>query len=296
MNGGDGLARWLIQHAAHQAPSELSERLQEEWLADLEVRQGLIERLRLGVGCCWATRVIAHEHCAARVPAAASATGSKIMSAFAQHDDVFFSRRTITVMLIIALHVAIFYALANGLTHQVFKGITKPIAAFFMPDPPVVRQPPPVPTVSEVPSLHNPDIPQVKAFDIPVDDLVVGDVFTGPDLNPPPTGSTEIKPSVKRTVGGPGRGFPNTEDFYPADAIRKGQQGAVTVQTCVDERGRLTAVPTIARSSGTPSLDEGALRLAKAGSGHYRATTEDGQAVSSCYQFRIAFYLKDGRS
>jgi len=37
--------------------------------------------------------------------------------------------------------------------------------------------------------------------------------------------------------------------------------------TCVDEKGRLTAAPTVARSSGTASLDEGALKLAKAGSG-----------------------------
>jgi protein TonB len=294
MNRGDGLARSLIQHAAHNAPPELSERLEEEWLADLEVRQGRVARLRLGVGCCWATRVIAHEHCAARVPAAASATGSKTMSAYARHDDVFFSRRSVTVLLIIALHAAIIYAFANGLTHQVFKDITKPIVAIFMPDPPVVRQPPPVPTVGSVPSRQTPYIPPVEIFDVPVDTDHIDNVIIGPVVNPPPTGSTEIKP-VHRLVGGPGRGFPNTEDFYPADAIRKGQEGAVTVRTCVDEKGRLTSVPALAQSSGTPSLDEGALGLAKAASGRYRATTEDGQAVSSCYEFRIAFHLKNGR-
>jgi len=61
----------------------------------------------------------------------------------------------------------------------------------------------------------------------------------------------------------------------------------------VDDKGRLTATPTIARSSGSSSLDEGALKLAKAGSGHYRATTEDGLPVSSCYEFLIRFNLKD---
>ena len=93
MNKREGLARWLIQQAARTAPPSLAERLEEEWLADLEARQGAIERLRLAAGCCWATKVIAHEHCVASVAAAATATGSKTMSAYMQHDEVYFSRR-----------------------------------------------------------------------------------------------------------------------------------------------------------------------------------------------------------
>jgi len=47
----DQCARWLIQHAARQAPASLSERLTEEWLADLAMRQGSFaacRRLLLG--------------------------------------------------------------------------------------------------------------------------------------------------------------------------------------------------------------------------------------------------------
>ena len=40
-------------------------------------------------------------------------------------------------------------------------------------------------------------------------------------------------------------------------------------------------------------LNEGALRLAKAGSGHYGATIEDGRPVNSCYPFRIRFDLRN---
>lgn len=40
-------------------------------------------------------------------------------------------------------------------------------------------------------------------------------------------------------------------------------------------------------------LDEGALRLAKAGPGHYGATTEGGRPVNSCYPFRIRFDLRN---
>jgi len=62
---------------------------------------------------------------------------------------------------------------------------------------------------------------------------------------------------------------------------------------CVDAEGRLTTQPTIARSSGSVRLDDGALKLAHAGSGHYRPTTEDGRPVDSCYVFRIRFELRD---
>jgi TonB family protein len=65
------------------------------------------------------------------------------------------------------------------------------------------------------------------------------------------------------------------------------------VQVCVDANGRLTSQPAITQSSGSARLDEGALTLARAGSGHYRATTEDGRAVSSCFPFRIRFEFRD---
>jgi Gram-negative bacterial TonB protein C-terminal len=65
------------------------------------------------------------------------------------------------------------------------------------------------------------------------------------------------------------------------------------VRVCVDVEGRLTTRPTIARSSGSVRLDDGALTLAQAGSGRYRPTTEDGRSVNSCYVFRIRFDLRD---
>jgi TonB family protein len=94
-------------------------------------------------------------------------------------------------------------------------------------------------------------------------------------------------------MGGPGAGFPNTEDYYPPAARRLGEVGTSVISVCVDPRGRLTAAPRIVASSGIGQIDEGALRLASAGSGHYRPTTENGRAVAACYAFRIRFQLED---
>jgi hypothetical protein len=72
------------------------------------------------------------------------------------------------------------------------------------------------------------------------------------------------------------------------------RHGVVTrqwVPRAVDAKG-LTSEPTTVKGSGSARLDEGALKLARAGSGRYRATTEDGQPMNSCYPFGIRFQLR----
>ena len=106
---------------------------------------------------------------------------------------------------------------------------------------------------------------------------------------PPPEAPTRV---VRQVTGGPGAGFLDTADFYPSLSIRLEEQGMSVVRVCVDSEGRLTSDPTTAKSSGSARLDEGAIKLARAASGHYRPTTEDGQPVSSCYPLGIRFQLK----
>jgi TonB family protein len=288
----EGFTRSLIQHAARNAPPSLSERLEEEWLADLAERRGQMARLRFGIGCCWATRVIAHEYSAPKVLAAVTATGNKVMNAYAQHDYSLFSRRTLAFVLIVGVHGVLILVLANGLGHNFIKVIPTGMELGWVPEVPNHQPPPPLPP----PPTFKPyviDIPPTDdKVDLPPDDgqtiRQVSPEITGP-VAPPSTPPR----AVNRVLGGPGKAFPNTDDFYPFDAKRRGEKGIATVRTCVDDKGRLTTVPTLAQTSGSASLDGGALRLAKAGSGHYRATTEDGRPVSSCYEFRIRFDLKE---
>jgi hypothetical protein len=61
---------------------------------------------------------------------------------------------------------------------------------------------------------------------------------------------------------------------------------------CVGPNGKLTEDPTLAQTSGSARLDEGALKLAKAASGRYQPGTEDGQPVASCIVFKIKFELR----
>jgi periplasmic protein TonB len=283
-----GLTHWLIQRAARGVPASLSERLEEEWLADMGSRTSPLSRLRFALGCCWATRVISLEHSAAPMSVASVTVGGKIAVPYL-YDDLafFFSRRSSTLVLVAALHVAVFYGLITSLGSSSVTLNPPPLQPRFLPAVQPHEPPPPLPIPSRITWQLDPPMPDVP----PLDDVNDGDkIYSGPpDTQLPPTSPIH---AVNRVSGGPGAGFPDAEDYYPSAAKRLEEQGISTVRVCVDAHGRLTSAPTTVQSSGSTRLDEGALLLARAGSGHYRASTEDGRAIDSCYAFRIRFRLK----
>jgi TonB family protein len=278
----------LIRHAARSAPPDLAERLEEEWLADLAARRGAFARLRLAIGCCWATRVIASEHLAAGVAASAVA-GERTIAALTPHGFSLLSRRSVIFMLIVGMHVVLIWAFATGLYTQVIRHAPTVIQGVWLPQPrkPDVTLPPPA--VSGLPNHHAvvPDL-LVPDFNVEKTILVMPVESFGSALG----SSTPTANAVKRVQGGPGAGFPDADEYYPPSAVRLREEGVSAVRVCVNENGRLSAAPTLAQSSGIEVLDEGALKLAKAGSAHYRTTIEDGRPVSDCYSFRVRFELK----
>lgn len=281
----DRVSLSLIRRAARRAPPALSERLGEEWLADFSARAGPPSRLQFALGCCWATAVIAHE-LGTPVRAAAAATGNKTAVVYANPDPSFLSRRSIVILLIIALHVLVIYGLAAGIVRSALQASVTRLDVLFL-EKPTPRIPPPPPL----------DL-NVRPFRPVISDLPPPDAPSEPPITiqpsipqGPPPGTSVAQRPVNRILGGPGVGFPSTDDFYPDASRRLGEAGVATVSVCVDAAGRLTGKPAIERTSGSARLDEGALRLAKAGSGHYRPTTEDGRPISACYGFRIRFEL-----
>jgi TonB family protein len=288
----NGVTHWLIHHAAHRAPDSLSPRLEEEWLADLESRSSALSRLRFATGCCWASLVIAHESARNRVPAASASVSTGGVVTLTERNFSYFSLRSATLFLIAGLHAALFYGMITTLGNT--RGPKPPpprlVNQVLNPEPRLIEPLPRLPiegTKVTVPTPETPPMPRIETGGVQVE---YNEKTVVPELPPQPRETpTHI---VSRVLGGPGAGFPETSDFYPAPEIRAGNEGVSTVSVCVDPKGRLTSAPTIYKSSGFPRLDEGALKLARAGSGHYRANTEDGQPVNSCYPFGIRFQLR----
>ncbi|MBS0388243.1 MAG: TonB family protein [Proteobacteria bacterium] len=189
------------------------------------------------------------------------------------------------MFVIIAFHVVVIFTFAS-----IFNGGTP------LREPPVIKGRVLPLTRTADPPLPKPTAPLVETHVAPLD-------FPNQFVFPPEsttitfTGQPDTHVSgpvadVSRVSGGIGAGFPSAEVFYPASAKRLGEQGVADVRVCVDGSGRLTGIPTVSQSAGSPRLDEGAIRLAQAGSGHYRPATENGRAVSSCFAIRVRFMLQ----
>jgi TonB family protein len=285
----DRFACWTIRQAARRTPLPLSERLEEEWLADLESRRDALSRLLLGIGCCWAAAVIANEQFAASA-ATASTTGRKTMAHTLREDSSFLSPRATALIIIAGLHLFLFYAFASGFGPRVFSALPPDMVVTTTRE--VIKRDPPPPMPG--PELTNETVTAFKPTDIkldpPPDTESIQEVISEPLPPQPLPPQTDPKP-VNRVMGGTGKGFPDSRDFYPSASIRLNETGSATIHVCVDGSGRLTGDPTVVKTSGFTRLDEGALKLARAGSGHYRPTTEDGRPVSSCYPLLITFHL-----
>jgi TonB family protein len=280
----------LIHRAARGLGEPLAARLEEEWLADLAVRRGTLARLRLALGCCWAGAIIGREFGACAAATALSTAGLRVLSGPALE---LLSRRTVALLLIVGMHVVVLYALAVGLglvPHRAGPATTTQIE--FLPDPVVAHPPPPRPPPT-LRSLRAPPVERVEPVLGTTDPAPEAALALDLSASPVEAQLPPAEPPLDRVLGGPAGGFPRTEDYYPAAARRLGEKGAALVQVCVDTRGRLNTAPTLAQSSGSVRLDEGALRLARAGSGHYRPTTENGRAVDYCYPLRVRFELHD---
>jgi periplasmic protein TonB len=208
------------------------------------------------------------------------------MAAYAQ-DSSFFTRRGIVVVMIIALHLFVAWALATGLARKVVEVLAPPIEADIVEE---VKQedtpPPPPPPEMERPPVEVP--PPEVSIDLPMETntTAIADVT---DKTPPPA-----PPPPPRVAGSPARMTRpvNPDDYYPPGSIRREEQGAPVVQACVGPGGRLLREPVVTDTSGFPDLDGAAVKVAKAT--RYAAGTDNGTALpESCIKFKVKFVLKN---
>jgi protein TonB len=195
------------------------------------------------------------------------------------------------MFVIIGLHIFIAWALATGLARRAIELVAPPLQTEIVEEVQKKDEPPPPPP----PQLERPPVevpPPDVAIEVPVEpqSTAIQDVTDKPVVKPPPPTPTHTAVKVS---GGPGKNFPSTDDYYPSASARLGESGTATVHVCTDPKGKLTQEPSIAETSGTARLDEGALKLAKAASGRYKPGTEDGNPIASCFGFRIKFQLRN---
>jgi periplasmic protein TonB len=202
------------------------------------------------------------------------------------HDSFFMTRRGAVAAAIIGLHLFIAWALATGLARRALEVLAPPIQTDIVEEVKTEKEPPPPPP----PDFEKPPV-EVPPPDVTIQMPVEAPATTA--ISAVAAQPHPVAPPVVHAAAGTapklGKNFPNTEDYYPAASKRLGEEGAPTLHVCVGPDNKLSAVPTIAQSSGSARLDEGAIALAKAG--RYVAGTEEGKAINKCFDFRIKFTM-----
>jgi periplasmic protein TonB len=209
------------------------------------------------------------------------------MAAYLEQDTGFFTRRGMVLVAIILLHLFIFWALATGLAKRAVEMIAPPIQTVIETETHKDAPPPPPPP----PTFERPPV------EIPPTDTIVEMPVAQATTAISNTTTQHVAPAAPKAPGvktAPkiGKGFPNTEDYYPPASKRLNEEGSPTVKVCIGAGGKLTEPPTISQSSGSSRLDEGALNLVKAGARYIQPGTEDGKPIDSCFEFRIKFQMK----
>jgi hypothetical protein len=114
------IAQRLIRSAARRVPEPLSERLREEWTADLAAQRGSLARLRFAAGCYWAARVIAQEHAVPTSPLPPNSidSGHAHFIRFPKELSPVLMSGTTSFVLILSLNAAVLYGLVLSLSHS----------------------------------------------------------------------------------------------------------------------------------------------------------------------------------
>ena len=209
------------------------------------------------------------------------------MSAYVQ-DSQFFTRRTVVLGAIVALHIAIIWVLATGLATRAIQMVAPPIQTSIVQQTKQTVKPPPPPP------------PQLQRQEVEVPPPVV-------NINVPQESQTHAITVVKRVVRAApapapervtplqaiARDFPSTDEYYPDASRRLGEQGTALVKLCIGAGGKVVGDPSIERTSGSSRLDDAAVRYAKATSGHFQPETRNGVPVTVCTALPIKFQLTD---
>jgi protein TonB len=196
------------------------------------------------------------------------------------------TRRGAVLVAIIGLHVFLLYALATGLARRAIEVLAPPIQTTIVEETKKEEAPPPPPP----PQFERPPV-ELPPPDVTINMPVETETTAIRVVNTPVVKAAPVVAARPGTNVGFGKGFPNSDDFYPDASRRLEEQGVSTVHVCVGPDGKLTEEPTIAKSS-TARLDGGAIRLAKAGSGKYIPATEDGKPITKCINYNVKFQLR----
>jgi len=220
------------------------------------------------------------------------------MGVYTQSDGNWFSRRGSFLILLVAFHILLLWALKSGFTVKLVEQITAPIKAEIINEPEEIEPPPPPPPVKavEMPPVSVP--PVLVDIQIPIETPPIQITTAPPPPGPPapPVFGPPAPPAPPAPASVVTRAVatykPPVSDYYPPTSVTLQEEGRPVVKVCWDEKGKVGDV-TLDTSSGKKRLDDAAIKYGK--QIKMRAGTTDGKAQAGCATQAVVFTLKDAR-
>lgn len=205
-------------------------------------------------------------------------------------DSTFLTRRGFVFLLIVALHLGMYYVLNSGLSKHLVDVVLGPIETRMIDEAPKDNEPPPPPP----PKIDTPPPfvpPPEVSIELPAESTSTAiQTVTNvrPTAPPPPVPQAA---AVPRTAPKSDTRRPLSQPEYPPSSRRAGEAGTVILEVYVLETGRVGEA-RVKQSSGFPRLDEAAVREVKR-SWRLVPGTENGKPVPMWGQFAVTFKLTD---
>jgi len=219
------------------------------------------------------------------------------MGVYTQTDTSWVSRRGSFLILLIAFHVLLLWALKSGFAVKLVEQITQPIKAEIINEPEIVEPPPPPPPVKavEMPPVSVP--PVLVNIQIPVESPPIQITTEPPPPGPPAPPvfgppAPPAPPAPVATTRAVATYKPPVSDFYPPTSVTLAEEGRPVVKVCWDDKGKVTDV-TPETSSGKKRLDDAAIKYGR--QIKMKPGTVDGKPVAACATQAVVFTLKDAR-
>ena len=192
-------------------------------------------------------------------------------------------------IIIVGLHIALYFLFEAGLATRVIKMIEPPVQVDVVQEVKKVDTPPPPPP----PKMEHPPVeipPPEVTINLPAEPqtTAITNVTTKHVEPPPPAPPRKV---VRTALALDLKHSPPTNDYYPPTSQRLGETGTSLIHVCWNTEGRIEGAPSVQKSSGSSRLDEAAMRWAS----HARMTpaTEDGKPLPGCSSIPVKFTLTD---
>lgn len=196
--------------------------------------------------------------------------------------------RIVSIGFVVALHIALIYALITGLAQRIALQLPKELQAVVIPVQEQETQPPPPQA-----QLQKPTLPTIAPPEIQVQQQQ--QVQTPITVQTAPQPTTPVAPVNPSPVSTNASGIMNTHTIppYPEMERRMGREGTVTLRIQIDTTGNVTDAQ-VENSSGDQALDQAAVDWVKA-HWKYKPAIQNGTAVAATSEAAVKFSLKTAR-